>query len=151
MATHPHDSPELRKARGAFFTPESVARYVTEWAVRSPTDRVLEPSCGEAAFLLEAGGRLDSLGAPKGLPGLLHGAELHAHSADIASGLLRDAGHESKIAVGDFLRREPVAAYDAVIGNPPYGRQESTAATDGQGPGAQTLAKIWLSSVCQSR
>ena len=125
MATHPHDSPELRKARGAFFTPESVARYVTEWAVRSPTDRVLEPSCGEAAFLLEAGGRLDSLGAPKGLPGLLHGAELHAHSADIASGLLRDAGHESKIAVGDFLRREPVAAYDAVIGNPPYVRYQA--------------------------
>ena len=77
MALHPDDSPELRKARGAFFTPELVARYVTEWAVRSPTDRVLEPSCGEAAFLLEAGRRLDILGAPSGLRGRLNLSLIH--------------------------------------------------------------------------
>ena len=28
------DTAELRKARGAFFTPEPVARYITDWAVR---------------------------------------------------------------------------------------------------------------------
>ncbi len=105
MALHPHDSPDLRKARGAFFTPEAVARYVTEWAIRKPSDRVLEPSCGEAVFLLEAGARLAELGAPTGLRGHLHGAELHAHSADMARHLLPAAGHEAKIAVGDFLRR----------------------------------------------
>lgn len=125
MAAHSHDSPELRKARGAFFTPELVARYVTEWAVRSPTDRVLEPSCGEAAFLLEAGRRLDALGAPKGLRGLLHGAELHDHSAVTALGHLRAEGYDARIAVGDFLRSEPEAAYDAVIGNPPYVRYQA--------------------------
>ena len=125
MALHPHDSQELRKARGAFFTPELVARYVTEWAVRSPTDRVLEPSCGEAAFLLEAGRRLDTLGAPSGLPGRLNGAELHKHSANTALNLLTQQGYEASIAVGDFLRREPEAAYDAVIGNPPYVRYQA--------------------------
>lgn len=125
MALHPSDSPELRKARGAFFTPELVARYVTEWAVRSPSDRVLEPSCGEAAFLLEAGRRLDILGAPSGLPGRLNGAELHKHSADTALNLLSRQGFEASIAVGDFLRREPEAAYDAVIGNPPYVRYQA--------------------------
>ena len=125
MALHPPDSPELRKARGAFFTPELVARYVTEWAVRSPEDRVLEPSCGEAAFLLEAGRRLDDLGAPPGLPGRLNGAELHDHSANTALNLLGQQGYEASIAVGDFLRREPEAAYDAVIGNPPYVRYQA--------------------------
>lgn len=127
MALHPHDSPDLRKARGAFFTPEAVARYVTEWAIRKPSDRVLEPSCGEAVFLLEAGARLAELGAPTGLRGHLHGAELHAHSADMARHLLHAAGHEAKIAVGDFLRSEPEAAYDAVIGNPPYVRYQAFA------------------------
>jgi hypothetical protein len=28
------DTAVLRKARGAFFTPEPLARYLTEWAVR---------------------------------------------------------------------------------------------------------------------
>lgn len=45
------DTQHLRKARGAFFTPPELCRYMAEWAIRAPTDRVLEPSCGEAAFL----------------------------------------------------------------------------------------------------
>lgn len=122
--TH-HDSPQVRKARGAFFTPEAVARYVAEWAIRSASDRVLEPSCGEAIFLLEAGRRLTALGASGALPNQLDGAELHAHSASMASGALRDAGHEANIAVGDFLRSEPRPLYDAVIGNPPYVRYQA--------------------------
>ena len=55
------DTAELRKARGAFFAPEARARYITDWAVRSVEDRVLEPSCGEAAFLLAAVDRLAAL------------------------------------------------------------------------------------------
>lgn len=125
MALHPHDPPDLRKARGAFFTPEVVARYITEWAVRSSRDRVLEPSCGEAAFLLETGRRLVELGAPQGVVGQLHGAELHDHSASTALASLRERGHEAIIEVGDFLRKEPVATYDAVIGNPPYVRYQA--------------------------
>ena len=125
MPLHPVDSPELRKARGAFFTPELVARYVTEWAVRSPGDRVLEPSCGEAAFLLEAGRRLNALGAPQGLAGQLSGAELHDASADTARRLLEAEGHDVQISVGDFLRAKPSAGYDAVVGNPPYVRYQA--------------------------
>lgn len=127
MAPHPQDSSALRKARGAFFTPALIARYVTEWAVRSPNDTVLEPSCGEAAFLLEAGRRLEELGAPSTLAGQLHGAELHAHSAATALSLLRARGWEASVSVGDFLRGEPEAAYDAVIGNPPYVRYQGFA------------------------
>lgn len=40
------DTAVLRKARGALFTPEPLARYVTEWAVRDVTDKVLEHACG---------------------------------------------------------------------------------------------------------
>ena len=47
----PGDSADLRKARGAFFTPDKVARFITDWAIRSAADAVIEPSCGEAVFL----------------------------------------------------------------------------------------------------
>lgn len=123
MARSPHDTAKLRKARGAFFTPELVARYVTQWAVRSPDDRVLEPSCGEAIFLLEAGDRLQALGG-KGVASRLQGAELHAHSASTALELLQAAGHNATIEVGDFLAATPNPIYDAVIGNPPYVRYQ---------------------------
>jgi hypothetical protein len=125
MALSPHDSLPHRKARGAFFTPELIARYVTEWAVRARSDRVLEPSCGEAVFLLEAGRRLTALGASGALSVQLDGAELHDHSAATALGVLRAAGYEASIAVRDFLSSEPRASYDAVIGNPPYVRYQA--------------------------
>ena len=47
------DAPALRKARGAYFTPPEITQFIAGWAVRSATDIVLEPSCGEAGFLLE--------------------------------------------------------------------------------------------------
>jgi adenine-specific DNA-methyltransferase len=115
------DTPDLRKARGAFFTPEAMCHFVVRWAVRSAHDRVLEPSCGEAAFLTSAGARLQSLG---GVPdaSALHGVELHRASADHARTLLREGGYDADIAVGDFFETRAEAKYDVCVGNPPYVR-----------------------------
>lgn len=119
------DSAIARKARGAFFTPPLLARYVVDWAIRSPTDDVLEPSCGEAAFLLAAAGRLTELGGvAKGSNGRLDGVELHADSAAEAESLLRAAGHKAEVMVSDFFLVEPEPRYDVVIGNPPYIRYQ---------------------------
>lgn len=120
------DTAALRKARGAFFTPDALARYVTDWAVRAPTDVVLEPSCGEAAFLLRAVDRLSALGLASGraIVPQLHGVELHAGSADAARLLLQQAGADASIQVGDFFVMPPTPTFDAVIGNPPYVRYQ---------------------------
>ncbi len=123
------DTDSLRKARGAFFTPPEVAAYVARWAVRTPMDHVLEPSCGEAAFLLAAHERV------MGLPGAdgqakFDGVELHAASARAARAVLRAAGAEASIRVSDFFVVDPSPAYDAVIGNPPYVRYQDFAGTD---------------------
>lgn len=116
----------LRKTRGAFFTPHVLCRYVTEWAVRDAKDGVLEPSCGEAGFLLAAGERLAALNPDGGRkPGRLAGVEVHQGSARLAEAVLREAGHETRIEVGDFFAVEPRPVYDAVIGNPPYVRYQS--------------------------
>ncbi len=144
------DTAALRKARGAFFTPEPVARYVTEWAVRAPTDRVLEPSCGEAAFLLAAGRRLTELGAGPREHHLL-GSELHADSARVALDVLQAHGLRAQVSVEDFFRRPPEAAFDAVVGNPPYVRYQAfTGDPRAQAKAAALRAGVQLSNLASS-
>jgi adenine-specific DNA-methyltransferase len=41
----------LRKRFGAYYTPEAVAATLVNWAVRSESDRLLDPSCGDGRFL----------------------------------------------------------------------------------------------------
>ncbi|MGW6279317.1 HsdM family class I SAM-dependent methyltransferase [Kribbella sp. NPDC055071] len=120
------DTAVLRKARGAFFTPEPLARYVTEWAVRDVTDKVLEPSCGEAAFLLSAVDRLATLheSSKAAVTPHLDGVELHEPSARAARKVLRQAGVDARVQVGDFFTVDPTGSYDVVIGNPPYVRYQ---------------------------
>jgi adenine-specific DNA-methyltransferase len=120
------DTPELRKARGAFFTPPEVARYICQWAIRSPADRVYEPSCGEADFLLAAGTRLRDLGAQQVDATLLQGAELHDASARGALHELAGVGMTAGIAVSDFFDVELAeGTFDALVGNPPYVRYQA--------------------------
>ncbi|HYV98931.1 MAG TPA: N-6 DNA methylase, partial [Gemmatimonadaceae bacterium] len=124
-----HDSPALRKARGAFFTPPAITRFLADWALRTASDSVLEPSCGEAGFLLAAGDRLRALGAG-GLGDMrLHGIEVHGKSARVASEILASRGFSAKIDTADFFAVEPRAMYDAVLGNPPYVRYQSFSGT----------------------
>ncbi|MBY5370558.1 SAM-dependent DNA methyltransferase [Rhizobium leguminosarum] len=40
-----------RKVAGQFFTPEIVAKSLVEWVVRMPSDRLLDPSCGDGEIL----------------------------------------------------------------------------------------------------
>jgi adenine-specific DNA-methyltransferase len=115
------DTPELRKARGAFFTPVEVCRYLAKWAIRTPGDAVLEPSCGEAAFLLAAAERMSGLGPG---PGLLHGVDVHPASAHEARRILAGTGHPTQIEEADFFTLSPSPRFDAVIGNPPFVRYQ---------------------------
>lgn len=124
------DTAELRKARGAFFTPDAIAEFVTNWAVRSSSDLVLEPSCGEAAFLTQAVGRLRQLQAAEGaleVAPRVDGVEIHGASAAEADRLVRAAGGDPSIQTSDFFLVEPKPTYTAVIGNPPYIRYQDFA------------------------
>lgn len=119
-----HDSQAHRKARGAFFTPPTISRFIADWALRTPSDTVLEPSCGEASFLLAAADRLKALGNSSPCARQLHGIELHAPSAQTALELVSSRGFSAKIETGDFFSAEPKPEYDAVLGNPPYIRYQ---------------------------
>jgi adenine-specific DNA-methyltransferase len=120
------DTSALRKARGAFFTPDALCDYIAEWAIRSPDDSILEPSCGEAAFLVAAARRLDELAVRPG-QGQLHGVELHAASSHTAQELVRATGRRPQITTADFFDVHPKRRHAAVIGNPPYVRYQDFA------------------------
>lgn len=151
------DSAGERKSRGAFFTPDEICDFITEWAVRSPSDRILEPSCGEAAFLLSAGRRLQDLGAaavdPRQLHGFdqLHGVELHQLSVVNAAKATASADLPATVHWGDFFDAEMPASFDAVVGNPPYVRyQEFTGESRTKGQRAALAAGVPISGLASS-
>lgn len=150
-ALYLEDTTELRKARGAFFTPPEVADYIVRWAIRSPEDRVLEPSCGEAEFLMSAAVRQQELGALPVEPSRLHGVELHGPSAARARALLAAAGFAAEIAEGDFFEADVRRDYSAVVGNPPYVRYQGfTGTARARGQEAALAAGVRLSGLASS-
>jgi len=114
-----------RKQLGAFYTPPEVARYLTDWAIRSRMDRVLEPSCGEAEFLVAAADRLSNVdGCLLSVPFSLTGVEINSVAAKHAARRLAGAGIEAKIHTGNFFEFPVGEKFDVVVGNPPYIRYQ---------------------------
>lgn len=146
----PEDTASLRKARGAFFTPPLVAGFITDWAVRSTNDDIMEPSCGEAIFLHQIDGEHR---------GRVVGVEIHAPSATTSQRTLREAGIPADILVRDFFLHEEFGRYDAVVGNPPYvryqdwtgsARSKSRAAALRAGVNLTNLASSWAAFTVHS-
>jgi adenine-specific DNA-methyltransferase len=150
---------DRRKARGAFFTPPAISRYLADWAIQSPTDTVLEPSCGEASFLLAAARRLTSFPDRSSQRCQLHGVEIHAESAGEARSLLEAEGYEAAIFEGDFFEYDSALRFSAVVGNPPFvryqnftgaARARSLEAALAQGIRLSGLASSWAAFVIKA-
>jgi adenine-specific DNA-methyltransferase len=124
VAPAPDDTPDVRKARGAFFTPDEITAFIAEWAITSADDRVLEPSAGDAAFLVAAVERLRKLSSDPDVVPEVHGVEIHDYSARVGRERVRDAGGQAHVRVRDFFDVNPTPTYAAVIGNPPYVRYQ---------------------------
>ena len=142
---------QARKARGAFFTPQPIARFLVQWAVRARSDTIFEPSCGEAAFLLEAVSRLRSLGADAIDSEQIQGTDIDAPSVEGARDLLATLGATGSLAVGDFFDIEPAHHFSAVIGNPPYVRYQAfTGAERSKGLKAALAQGVRLTALASS-
>lgn len=158
------DPPVLRKARGAFFTPPAIADFLTRWAIRTPDASVLDPTCGEAVFLLAAAERLHALKAtPDGIRRQLNGVDLHQPSLDGSARLLREVGFGANLVRSDFFELptpaqigDRVGWQDAVIGNPPFvryqehrgnARKRSATAAFAQGVRLSGLASSWAATL----
>ncbi|CQD19752.1 DNA methylase [Mycobacterium europaeum] len=93
------------KARGGYYTPAPVARFLARW-VREAGPRVLEPSCGDGAILRE----LAALG------GGARGVELVAEEAARA----REFAPVDTANLFTWLATAEPGGWDGVAGNPPY-------------------------------
>ena len=102
-----------RRRNGIYYTPPVAAQVMAKWAIRSETDRVLEPCFGEGVFLAA----LKQMNA-----GQVHGVEImdSAYQSAIESGL----ANSDQSTLGDFLGVTPFEV-DVAIGNPPYVRLRS--------------------------
>lgn len=109
---------ERRSRLGQFFTPRPLVERICAWAIRTPLDRVIDPTCGEGDFLLGAADRLRELGS---LKPIVHGVDVDR--AVLARARER-AGPEALLRHADFLTCEPYP-FDAIVGNFPYVRQEA--------------------------
>ncbi|MCW4466506.1 SAM-dependent methyltransferase [Glutamicibacter sp. MNS18] len=141
-----------RHGRGAYFTPEPIARFMTEWALANGARRILEPSCGEAQFLRTAHRILARTDAKAEL----HGVELHEPSVTEAKRLVALDGAEARIQCANFFELTGNQDMDAVIGNPPYvryqlhrgiQRQLSRQAAAASGIELNELASVWAAFV----
>lgn len=109
-------APSIQKLRGAYYTPEPLAQALVRWAVRTSTDRVLDPACGDAVFLEAAVARLTELGAEVA-NARIEGVELDQETAVVASSRVPAA---SVIQMDFFHYATAEQEFDAVVGNPPY-------------------------------
>lgn len=118
-----------RRKTGSHLTPEMIARQlVAMMAPPKPSDRVLDPAVGGAAFLIAAADRLLSAGArPDNVVTQLHGFDIDPGAVAIAESAVAlwalDHGVDPtplpSLRHADGLL-DPLPVVDCVVGNPPF-------------------------------
>ncbi|MGD0908896.1 MAG: N-6 DNA methylase [Candidatus Acidiferrales bacterium] len=135
-----------RRKLAAYFTPPHLAQYaidlLTAAGIQPGKDRILDPASGGAAFLVPLAARIAGRARQRGasaesilraIESTLAGVEIEPDLAKLSKALLADllgkeirsAGRRPSVSIkqADTLRLPaPDVLYDAVIGNPPYGR-----------------------------
>jgi len=115
------------KLRGGYYTPPPVALWLARWAIRSGTDRILEPSCGDGAFLTAAATALGQRKAQSSKrPDQIVAIELLEEEAARARTRASDV---TRVVTGDFFEWLDAKAksdqFDVVLGNPPFIRYQN--------------------------
>jgi hypothetical protein len=105
---------------GAVYTPDWLADHVLEVIGWQPEDDLLDPTCGDGAFLRAAVRRRRAAGMRDLLAGL-RGIDIDPAAVHTARAALRElAGAEPHIEVGNALDAAAQARF--VVGNPPWVR-----------------------------
>ncbi len=140
--------PDKQRRWGQYFTAPEVADLLLGLCLRQPGDRVLDPSCGQGAFLSRAayyqrwlansGSRTDDR--------TLWGVEIDPVAAGIARESLVADGFAPQILVRDFFSLRPgddlPDSFDCIVGNPPYTRSEWLGRGSGDQDYKETLAQV---------
>jgi hypothetical protein len=115
---------EVRRENGATYTPHAIVKIMLDGcAAFEPPDRVIDPGCGSARFLVNAGSRFRKAH--------LVGIEIDPVAAVIARGNLAALGMScrSQIRLADFrdAKLDGFHGKTLFVGNPPYVRHHQIA------------------------
>ncbi|MDQ3180055.1 MAG: N-6 DNA methylase, partial [Acidobacteriota bacterium] len=141
---------EERHKFGQHYTRSEIVDLINAFCIRKPEAKVLDPSCGGGTFLVRAyqrkkdlsGGRLTH----QELIGQIYGTDISAYpvhltTINLATRDLKEGANYPLVARKDFLKTklgekifnvpnesgdnlQPLPKLDAIVGNPPYIRQE---------------------------
>jgi len=106
-----------RKALGAYYTHETVVRFLVGWGLETRPGSVIDPSCGDGRFL-EAAGEMAGV--------RLVGCDVSPQALAETEERLGARGLSAKLLGQDFftLAPESVEPVELVVGNPPFIRYQ---------------------------
>lgn len=113
------------KLRGGYYTPKKISEFISQWAIRSKNDTVLEPSCGDGSFLSAIADRFKDIGASmQEIRQNVIGVELYEEEARKAR------CYGTTVITSDFFtfyetEIDGKQEFDAILGNPPFIRYQN--------------------------
>jgi len=121
---------EEEKLRGGYYTPPEISEFLVRWGMANNPQSILEPSCGDGAFIESLDSCFDSLAGVK-----FHGVELISSEASKARKKFSKLKEKGCLGTGvtrseffEFIskkkKRTLKNGVDLVIGNPPYIRYQ---------------------------
>lgn len=111
------ENASAEKLRGAYYTPEDIARFILRWGINGSTDAdILEPSCGDGIFL-------ECLYKERAAFRSVTAIEFEKTEADKSAAI----GLESATVINTDFHKfclDTNDRFDLVVGNPPYIRYQ---------------------------
>lgn len=115
------------KLRGGYYTPDKISEFITDWAIRTSSDSVLEPSCGDGSFLNAITHKLKNIGATDAqISQNVIGVEWDSEEAK------KSARYGTTVVCEDFFTYysaeiDEKTEFDVILGNPPFIRYQNFA------------------------
>ena len=113
-----------QKLRGAYYTQPDIALFLARWVLEKKPKAVLEPSCGDGAFIQAVADI-----RPSGLRRMVACEILPAEAKKACERAQSVRGFEVSVFIDDFLRwslprLSASPEFDGVLGNPPFVRYQ---------------------------
>jgi len=117
-----------KKLRGGYYTPAEICDFLCRWAIRKPNASVLEPSCGNGAFVEAIFQQLQQVGSDYENLKFIESDEGEADKVRVK---LHQLGiyREESVSVADFFQSckaflSNKTSFDCIVGNPPFIRYQ---------------------------